>query len=130
MPQQNSDFAAVVTFLAALVFSDDVAAIVGPYITIMAAASIGASFALARRTVGTRADGRMFFVRTVGLALMLTVALSQALAAYYPAFTERVALVPIALMLGYGGDEMPKLFAASWRKILSMVDVLRKGPPP
>lgn len=125
--QPTSDFIAVMTFIASLIFSGEVAAIVGPYVTILAAASIGASFALAKREVGTRADGRMFFIRTVGLALMFTVILSQAVHAHYPLLNERVSLIPIAMLLGFGGDEMPKLLARVWRKIIGVIDFIRKG---
>lgn len=130
MPNQpTSDFIAVMTFIASLMFSNEVAAIVGPYVTIIAAASIGASFALAKRQVGTRAEGRLFFVRTVSVALMFTVVLSQIVHAHYPALNERVSLIPIAMALGFGGDDVPRLLGRLFTKLLGVFDFIKKGPP-
>ena len=127
LQNQTSDFVAVMTFIASLIFSAEVAAIVGPYVTIAAAASVGASFALAKRKVGSRAEGRLFFLRTVALALMFTVVLSRIVQAYYPVLTERISLIPIAMLLGFGGDEMPKLLAKLWKKLVGAIDFMWKG---
>ncbi|WP_114968552.1 hypothetical protein [Rhodoferax ferrireducens] len=129
MNNNASDFISLSIFIAALIFSQEAAAIVGPYVAIIAAASIGASFALARRDKATRTGAAVFFARVVGLAVLLTVVLAQIASAYYPAIHERLMLIPIALLVGFIGDEWPRLLDKVLAKLLGLIDFFRKGQP-
>lgn len=64
----------------------------------------------------------MFFARTVAIALMFSVIFSQIAHSYHPALDERLSLIPIAMLLGFGGDDMPRLLAAIWKKLISLVN--------
>lgn len=96
-----ADAVGLFALIAAFAFSPEVAAVVGPYVLIATASVIGASFALARRPTSTRWGATFYFGRAVGLAILLTVVISAAVAARYPDFSERALLAPVALMIGF-----------------------------
>ena len=123
------DFITLLIFLSALMFGNDVAAVVGPYVAIIAAAAIGASFALSRREKDARPRALLFFVRIVCLALLITVGLAQLAQAYAPTLNERLLLIPIALLVGYIGDEWTTLFDAVFQKLLGFVSFFHKEKP-
>lgn len=123
-----TDIVGLCVFLAALVFSDEVAAVVGPYIVILAAASIGASFAVARRERTSRGAAVWFFTRVCGLAVLLTAGLAAWASTYYPDLNERLLLAPIALMVGFVGDRWPSVLNRVLRACLGLLDLLRGGP--
>ena len=129
MPQQTPDIIALLIFLGALIFGPEVAAVVGPYVAIIAAAALGASFALSRREKTNRTDALKFFAQVVGLAVLVTVGLTQVAHAYYPALHERLLLVPVALFIGYIGDGWPRIFDSVIEKLLGLIDSFRKGQP-
>lgn len=106
---QTFDFIALLVFLGTLIFGNDVAAVVGPYVAIVAASALGASFALARREKTARSDAVKYFILVVGLAVMVTVGLAQLAQSYFPVLHERLILVPIALMIGFVGDDWPEI---------------------
>ncbi|RYF70864.1 MAG: hypothetical protein EOO22_13565 [Comamonadaceae bacterium] len=108
-------------------FSAEVANVVGPYMAIVIASAIGASFALRRREKASRLSALWFFGRVVGLAVVLTVALAFAASWKWPGLHERVLLAPIALMVGFIGDDWPALLSKIMRGIFSVVDLMRKG---
>ena len=112
--------------LASLVFGPEIAGYVGPYVVILLASTVGASFALARRQVETRSNAAWFFIRTNGLAVLLTVAVAAAISGHHPALTERVLIAPIAFVLGYVGDDWPSLLRWAAGKVNALVDVLIK----
>lgn len=118
------DAVGIFVLISAAMFSPDVAAVVGPYLVIIAASAIGASFALIRRDVGTRVGAAFYFLRVCGLATLLTVGLSSLLAMISPTLTERMLIAPVALGLGLIGDNYPE--AARWvvKKVSSFIDVL------
>jgi len=120
-----TDIVGLFVFVAALLFSREVAQVVGPYMVIVAAASIGASFSLARREKDTRVRAVWFFVRVCGLALLITVSLAAIVAAYHPDLSERALVAPIALLVGYIGDDWPRLLAKVVKAIMAGVDLLR-----
>jgi hypothetical protein len=122
----HTDFVSVMVVIATLFFSPKVAAIVGPYFAIILASSVGASFSLARREPTTRMLAVMFFVRIIGLASLLTVGVASLLHAYTPVFEERWLVAPIALIVGYVGDDWGSLLAWAGRKINALVDGLIK----
>lgn len=128
-PQQAPDIIALLIFLGALTFGPEVAAVVGPYVAITAAAALGASFALSRREKTTRPGAVKFFTQVVGLALLVTVGLTQIAHAYYPSLHERLLLVPVALVIGYVGDGWPGIFDKIIAKLLGLIDSFGKGQP-
>jgi len=111
--------------IAAMAFSPEVAAVVGPYILIAAASVIGASFSLARRAPSSRWSAFAYFARVVGLATFLTVGLSAWLASHYPALTERALLAPVALLIGF--ISWPDLLRAVTNGIFRLIDNFRAG---
>lgn len=128
-PQQTPDIIALLIFLGALIFGPEVAAVVGPYVAIIAAAALGASFALSRREKTSRTDAVKFFTQVVGLAVLVTAGLTQVVQSYYPALHERLLLVPVALVIGYIGDGWPGIFDKIVEKLLGLIDSFRKGQP-
>lgn len=112
--------------LASLIFGPEAAGYVGPYVVILLASTIGASFALARRSVETRPNAVWFFIRTNGLAVLLTVALAAAISGQHPELPERVLIAPIAFVLGFIGDDWPGLLRWAGSKVNALIDVLIK----
>lgn len=127
-PQNLSitDVVGVFVFLATLLFSAEVADVVGPYLVIITASAIGASFSLKRREKSRRTSALLFFLRVCGLAILLTVGVSAVVAGYHPSLSERVLLAPVAFMVGLVGDDWPAI--ASWvaGKISAFIDILFK----
>lgn len=126
MSQQSiTDIVGLCIFLAALLFSNEAAAVLGPYMVIVIASSIGASFALSRREKTTRAAALWFFTRVNGLAVLLTVGLAAAASTYQPGLHERVLLAPIALLVGFIGDDWPRLLSKVVRVLYGALDLVR-----
>ncbi|OUL98536.1 hypothetical protein [Variovorax sp. JS1663] len=119
------DIVGLFVFIAAILFSHEVAAVVGPYMVIVIASTIGASFALARRDRTTRTAAIWFFTRVVGLAVLLTVGFAAIASAYRPDLSPRVTVAPIALMVGFIGDDWPKLLSKCMRVIYGALDLVR-----
>ncbi|MDP9991954.1 hypothetical protein J2W28_000982 [Variovorax boronicumulans] len=99
--QPVADIVALFTLIAALIFSNEVAGIVGPYMVIVVAATLGASFKVARREKSTRTSAVLFFLRVVGMAVIFTAGFAAALNAYRPDLSPRVTVAPIALLIGF-----------------------------
>lgn len=114
-------------FLAGLVYAPNVAAVVGPYIVIVLASVIGASFALKRREKTTRLSALWYFLRVAGLAVLITVSLAGIGSSYYSTLTERVLITPVALLVGAVGDDWPRLLRAIVRVLFRAVDLVRGG---
>ena len=123
------DVIGLFVFLATLLFSQEVAAVVGPYMVIVIAASIGGSFALARREPEeSRLHAVWFFFRVVGLAVLMTAGIAYAVSVWHPEFSPRLTVAPIALVLGY--IEWPTLLAKIVRGVFAAIDLTRdKGNP-
>ncbi len=68
--QPIADIFGVAVLIAALLFSSEVAAMAGPYMVIVVAATLGASFKVARRERTTRSSAVLFFLRVVGMAVL------------------------------------------------------------
>jgi len=130
--QQNqiTDVVYLFTVIAAMVFSKEAAFLIGPYMVIVIAASVGASFALSRRDKTTRASAVWFFIRVVGLAVLLTAGLAALVHSYRPDLQERFLLAPIALMVGFIGDRWPEIFRKVVSVILAGIDLMRSGGKP
>ena len=112
--------------LSSIIFGPEVSRLVGPYIVIVLASTIGASFALARREVKTRLNAMWFFFRINGLAVLLTVGAATVASSYYELLSEHVLLAPIAFAVGFVGDDWPALMRWVGSKINSLVDILIK----
>lgn len=126
--QPLADIVALAVLIAAVVFSRAVAEVVAPYLVILVASTIGASFALARREKTSRGRALWFFTRVVGLAVVLTVGLASLANAYYPDLSPRVLLAPIALLIGFVGDGWPRLLAKVVSVFYGALDLARGQP--
>lgn len=112
-------------FLAGLAYAPNVAAVVGPYIVIVLASVIGASWALKRREKTSRTAALLYFLRVAGLAVLITVSLAGIGSSYYSSLTERVLITPVALMVGAIGDDWPKVLRALVRFLFKAIDLAR-----
>lgn len=116
--------------LASVFYRPEVAAVVGPYIIIILASVVGASFAVKRREKTTRLAAVGYFLRVSGLAVILTVSAASVASSYYDNLTERVLIAPVALFIGAVGDDFPQLAKWFLAKLLAGFDVMRgKGGP-
>lgn len=111
---------------ASFVFGPEAAVFVGPYIVIILASTVGASFALGRRETSARNSAIWFFLRVNALATILTVALATIVSGTYPTLHERVLIAPIAFVVGFIGDDWPAILRWVGKKINAFVDVLIK----
>lgn len=125
--QPVADVVGLFTLIAAVAFSNEVAAVVGPYMVIVIASAIGASFALARRQKSTRGAALFFFLRVVGLAVVLTVGAATMASSYRPDLQERLLLAPIALVVGFIGDGWPVVLRKALSLFWAAVDTARGG---
>lgn len=123
--QPIADIVGLAVFIAALIFSSDVAAVVGPYMVIVVAATLGASFKVARREKSTRTSAVLFFLRVVGMAVLLTAALAAVLNSYRPDLSPRVTVAPIALLIGF--IDWPWALSKIVRAIFAAIDLGRGG---
>lgn len=120
------DPVSVSVLVAAALFAPEVAHVVGPYVVILAASTIGASFALARRKQTTRLSAMWFFFQVNGISVLLTATCAAILNAFYPITDERTWFAPVALGLGFIGDRWPSVLTWCGTKISQLVDVLIK----
>lgn len=104
-----TDVIGLFVLVSTAVFSAEAAAIIGPYMAIVVAAAIGASFSLAKREKTTRVSALWFFLRVCGLAVVVAGGLSALLAKFHPILTERALLAPVAFIIGLVGDEWPSV---------------------
>jgi len=125
--QPLADIVGLFVVLAALAFSNEVAAIVAPYMVIIIASVVGASFSLGRREKTTRVSAILFFVRIAGLAMIATGLLSTLAISYQPDLSERLLLAPIALFIGWIGDDWQSVFATITRKLMTLLPGVRGG---
>lgn len=121
-----TDIVGLCVFIATLLFSAEVAEVVGPYLVIITASAIGASFSLKRREKSTRTSAVLFFVRVCGLAALLTVGVSAMVAGYHPSLSERFLLAPVAFIVGLVGDDWPAVAGWVMGKVGAFIDVLIK----
>lgn len=112
-------------FLASFVYAPAVAAVVGPYIVIVLASIVGASFAVKRRDKTTRLAALFYFLRVAGVAVLLTVGAAQLLSSYYDNLTERALITPVAFLIGAIGDDWPELRDKIVRVVFALIDFAR-----
>ncbi len=104
-------FVSVVTMITSIIFTPELAAVIGPYAVILIAASTGAAFGLGRRGPSTRMDALRFYIRMNFLAALLTILICNLLETYVFRTEVKWALIPVALAIGWIGDDWPRVFA-------------------
>ena len=110
---QHLDPTHVAVTVASAVLAPALAEIVGPYVIIFIASTIGASWALGRQATMTRLKALLFFLRINFTAAIVTSSIASALAkqlGYASGTGEGLWLIaPIALVIGGVGDDWPAL---------------------
>jgi hypothetical protein len=122
-----ADIVGLCILLASLLFSAEVAAVVGPYMVIILGSAIGASFALTRRERSPRLSAFWFFFRIAGMAVLLTAFLAAIVHSLRPDLNERVLLAPIAILIGLIGDGWPAVARKLMSMFWSVLDAMRGG---
>ena len=110
---QQLDPTHVAITLASAMLAPALAEIVGPYVIIFIASTIGASWALGRQATMSRLKALLFFLRINFTAAIVTASIASALAKQlgYASGTEEGLwlIAPIALVIGGVGDDWPAL---------------------
>ena len=110
---QHLDPTHVAVTVASAVLAPALAEVVGPYVIIFIASTIGASWALGRQATMTRLKALLFFLRINFTAAIVTSSIASALAkqlGYVSGTGEGLWLIaPIALVIGGVGDDWPAL---------------------
>ena len=110
---QQLDPTHVAITVASAVLAPALAEVVGPYVIIFIASTIGASWALGRQATMTRLKALLFFLRINFTAAIVTSSIASALAkqlGYASGTGEGLWLIaPIALVIGGVGDDWPAL---------------------
>ena len=108
---QQLDPTHVAITLASAMLAPALAEIVGPYVIIFIASTIGASWALGRQATMSRLKALLFFLRINFTAAIVTASIASALAKQlgYASGTEEGLwlIAPIALVIGGVGDDWP-----------------------
>jgi len=104
------DPVAVSVALITLLIGPKLAVYVGPYVVIAAAGLTGAAFSLGRRDPQAKLGPMSFLAVMVAFSTLLTVGATQLLAFLWAPLGSTWMLAPIALVIGYIGDEWPDLF--------------------
>lgn len=125
-PPNLIDVVGLGVIVAGFFYSPATAAVIGPYIVIIMASVVGASFAVARRERTTRAGAVLYFVRSSGIAILLTGMIASVLAAHYQGVNERILIAPVALLLGSVGDDWGKVLRRLQSFVFSLLDLMRK----
>lgn len=110
---QQLDPTHVAITVASAVLAPALAEVVGPYVIIFIASTIGASWALGRQVTMSRLKALLFFLRINFTAAIVTSSIASALAkqlGYASSTGEGLWLIaPIALVIGGVGDDWPAL---------------------
>lgn len=110
---QQLDPTHVAITVASAVLAPALAEVVGPYVIIFIASTIGASWALGRQASMSRLKALLFFLRINFTAAIVTSSIASVLAkqlGYASGTGEGLWLIaPIALMIGGVGDDWPAL---------------------
>lgn len=104
------DPVAVAIALVTVLLGPKLAAYVGPYVVIAAAGLTGAAFSLGRRDPNARLGTWPFLIIMVGFSMLLTVGFTQLAALVWPPLGSSYMIAPVALVVGYIGDDWPGLF--------------------
>lgn len=110
---QQLDPTHVAITVASAVLAPALAEVVGPYVIIFIASTIGASWALGRQASMSRLKALLLFLRINFTAAIVTSSIASALAeqlGYASGTREGLWLIaPIALVIGGVGDDWPAL---------------------
>lgn len=118
MENTNLDPVAVLTLLVGFLVGPKLAEVVGPYVVILMAASVGATWGLSREsTHRTVLSAVSFYMRVNVMAVLLTVGLAQALEHWVVHQPVRWLLVPVAMGIGWVGDAWPHIFSWTANKL-------------
>lgn len=108
-PPPHIDIVTVVTALAALLFSQELAEMIGPYTVIVVGSILGGAIATGRRKKASGFwRGAGFLLAMVTLALLCTVPLSIAIA-NHSGVEYRWLLGPVAVLIAGIGPDWPRL---------------------
>ena len=116
----------VMVAVSSVVFAQEVAHVVGPYLVILFASTIGASFALAARPPTTRLSAFAFFFRVNGLSVLLTYSIAVVVHHFYPLDTASSWFAPVAFAIGFVGDRWPTVMMWAARKFSRFLDIVIK----
>lgn len=108
-PHPQLDLVSVVIALISGVLAPQLAAVIGPYVVIVLAASTGAAWALSRREPGSRLGALAFFMLLVASAVMLTAAVAMGLSRWLGWQDTSWLFAPIAVIIGAIGDDWPRI---------------------
>lgn len=115
------DPVALVVAMLGVLFSPAMAQILGPYLFIFIAASVGAFIALGQREPTDRLGGLAFWLRSVAAALLLTVPLALVLnRVVVHSDSINWMLGPVAFGLGMIGDKWGAIRAWVGQKIADL----------
>ena len=110
---QQLDPTHVAITVASAVLAPALAEVVGPYVIIFIASTIGASWALGRQATMSRLKALLFFLRINSTSAIATVFIADFLAkqrGYASGTGDGLWLIaPIALVIGGVGDDWPAL---------------------
>lgn len=120
------DVVALATLIAGVVYSPDVAAVVGPYIVVIAASVTGAAFSLKRREKTSRLAAFRYFLTVAGVAVFVTGLISWAVGSYY-GVSERFLIAPVALAVGAVGNDWGSVLRFFASRALAVIDLFRGG---
>lgn len=104
------DLVTVAIAIAALVFSPEISAIVGPYSVIILGAVIGGGLGLSNRPPTSRFSAAQYLVLMVGLALLVSVPFSDLLANHFGVRSNWL-LGCVAVVVAWIGPDWPLIGA-------------------
>lgn len=123
-----TDALGLFALFAAWIFSPQIAVVVAPYMLIVTANVVGASLSLARRPTTSRLSALGYFLRIIGIGVLVTVGISSLLASYHQSLTERALLAPVALVIGIVGHDWPRIGKSIVAGIFRLIDNFRSVP--
>lgn len=124
------DPVAVVIALATTLLGPQLAVYVGPYIVIAGAGLTGAAFALGRRDPQARTGPFRFLAVMVSLSMLLTVAATKLAGMLWPGMESQWMLAPVALVIGYIGDDWPDVLRWVLRRVGRLIEKRVEGDRP
>lgn len=129
-PSPLTDLVGLFVLIAAALFSNEAALIIGPYMLIIVMSTVGASWSLQRREKTTRLSALGFFLRVNGVAIGFTGLAAAIVTTYWPGLTERALLAPVALLIGAMGGNWSNFFQRFGELMLGLLGrVLGKEKP-
>lgn len=121
-----TDIIGLLALIGAAVFSKEIADVAAPYMVIIMASAIGASWSLKRREKASRADAILYFCKVCGLAVLITGFVSTAVAGWHADLTQRSLLAPVAFGIGLIGGDWNKVLPSAGRILLDYIETLIK----